>query len=213
MNYEHLPLEMRLKFTDEINPNGKTIIGVKPKKFDNHFEYEFGEDWEGFMNALDINRSELFQINNSKNIPQLLFRGHEKKEYELLPSAFRGLSPNTINALRGGHGNYEGVESDDFINFIEGMNAIGLHIEPESFEYINQLSGEKKGYSSAKFGDYAHGNMLKDLALAQHYGVPTRLLDFTLNPFSCIVFCNARYNNRSTKQRQYWDMGYSREVN
>jgi hypothetical protein len=187
MSYEHLPLEMRLRFIDEINPNGKTIIGVKPKKFDSHFEYKFGEDWKGFMNALDINRSELFQTNNSNNIHQLLFRGHQKKEYELLPSAFRGLSTNTIRAIKGGNGDGL-IESGDFINFIEGMNAIGLHIEPESFEYINQLSGEKKGYSSAKFGDYAHGNMLKDLALAQHYGVPTRLLDFTLNPLVALFF-------------------------
>ncbi|MFT6835644.1 MAG: hypothetical protein ACJA0H_001684, partial [Francisellaceae bacterium] len=152
MNYEDLPLEMRLRFIAEINPNGKKIIGVRPKKFDTHFEYNFGKDWEGFMNALDINRSELFETNNPKNIPQLLFRGHEKKRYKLLPSAFRDLSPNTINGHRAGQGNYEGVESDGFINFIEGMNSIGLHIEPESFEYINQLSGEKKGYSSAKFG-------------------------------------------------------------
>jgi hypothetical protein len=188
MNDEDLPLEMRLRFIAEINPNGKKIIGVRPKKFDTHFEYNFGKDWEGFMNALDINRSELFETNNPKNIPQLLFRGHEKKRYKLLPSAFRDLSPNTINGYRAGQGNYEGVESDGFINFIEGMNSIGLHIEPESFEYINQLSGEKKGYSSAKFGDYAHGKMLKDLALAQHYGVPTRLLDFTLNPLVALFF-------------------------
>jgi hypothetical protein len=188
MNYEEASLEQKLRSIAEINPNGKKIIGVRPKKFDTHFEYNFGKDWEGFMNALDTNRSELFETKNQKNIPPLLFRGHEKKRYKLLPSAFRDLCPNTINALRAGQGNYVEVESDGFINFIEGMNAIGLHIEPESFEYINQLSGEKKGYSSAKFGDYAHGNMLKDLALAQHYGVPTRLLDFTLNPLVALFF-------------------------
>ncbi|MBA6339729.1 FRG domain-containing protein [Colwellia sp. MB02u-10] len=199
MNYEEASLERKLILIDEINPNGKKIIGVRPKKFDTHFEYEFGEDWEGFMNALDINRSELFETNNPKKIPQLLFRGQEKKEYELLPSAFRNLNPDIIKVLMAGHGDYEGVESDGFINFIEGMNAIGLHIEPESFEYINQLSDEKKGYSSAKFGDYAHGKMLKDLALAQHYGVPTRLLDFTLNPLVALFFATQGITSSQSK--------------
>jgi hypothetical protein len=188
MSYEDACLIKSLHLTDEINPNGKEIIGVRPTEFKTYFEYDFGKDWKGFMNALDINRSELFETNNPKSIPPLLFRGQENKEDKLLPSAFRNLCPNTINALKGGQGNYVEVESDGFINFIEGMNAIGLHIEPESFEYINQLSDEKKGYSSAKFGDYAHGKMLKDLALAQHYGVPTRLLDFTLNPLVALFF-------------------------
>ncbi|MFT4776911.1 MAG: hypothetical protein ACI9B7_001285 [Oleispira sp.] len=187
MTYKDLPLEMRLKFFEEINPNGKQIIGVEPIKYDNHFEYQFGEDWKGFMNALDINRSELFQTNNSNISPKLLFRGHKEKGYKLLPSAFRNLDINTIRILKSGNGNGL-IESDDFINFIEGMNAIGLHIEPESFEYINQLSDDKNRYSFDKYGDYAHGNMVKDLALAQHYGVPTRLLDFTLNPLVALFF-------------------------
>jgi hypothetical protein len=187
MSDKDLPLEMRLRFIDEINPNGKPIIGVEPIKYDNHFEYQFGEDWEGFMNALDINRSELFQTNNSNISPKLLFRGHKEKGYKLLPSAFRNLDINTIRVLKSGNG-HGSIESDDFISFIEGMNAIGLHIEQESFEYINQLSDDKDRYSFNKYGDYAHGNMLKDLALAQHYGVPTRLLDFTLNPLVALFF-------------------------
>ena len=39
---------------------------------------------------------------------------------------------------------------------------------------------------------------LERLALLQHYGIPTRLLDVTENAFSCFIFCML------FKQRQQW---------
>jgi hypothetical protein len=42
MNDEEASLEQKLRSIAEINPNGKKIIGVRPKKFDTHFEYNFG---------------------------------------------------------------------------------------------------------------------------------------------------------------------------
>ncbi len=93
-------------------------------------------------------------INNKTNKNEImLFRGHEDKNYEILPSLARNRKSAT-----------------DITIFNEERNLI------EMAQYI--------------LPDMLQNNMspLEKLALLQHYGIPTRLLDITENAFVALYF-------------------------
>jgi len=180
------PIESRLRWEPTINPQGKSIQNIKPENNTTFFQYNFDNVFN-FLDALDINKSELFENEKIK----FIFRGHKESDYLLLPSVFRDIPASEVAKLSGGN-SFQEREIPVFKRFIEGINHLGLHIENESFQLINS------NLSINTIENFPSEKQLKELALAQHYGVHTRLLDFSNNPLKSLFFACEKISKIST---------------
>lgn len=175
-----------------INPFGKDIRGVKPLIKETCFEYNF-EDPLDFLDVFDVNRSELYRENGNDIYTSYIYRGHKNSEWDLLPSFFRN-NQNHLSAYLSGNGHSSG-EVISFLQFIKGIDKIGLNLSDYSFELLN-LINTRDSSSSIKFDlstnifKFPKEEQLSELALAQHFGVETRLLDFTKNPMTALFFAS-----------------------
>jgi FRG domain len=197
-----------------INPEGKEICGIKPKNNDTHFEYEF-QKAKDFLDSIDITSDLYFHkaYNHKRNF---IFRGHSDSIYKLKPTLFRNITENEYNIYK--NKQYPKRELDLFADFSKGINDLGLHIENDSLTLANYYGskGGKKSEEGFGFFDrpvdlirkFPTSEQTRILGLAQHFGVPTRLLDFTHNPYKAIFFAteNIIHNRKcdETKKIGLW---------
>jgi hypothetical protein len=185
---------------NRVNPHGKTIRGVKPVINETFFEYNFDNALD-FLDVFDVNKSELYQENNNPIYTDYIYRGHKDSTWKLQPSIYRRNQNETdeeytgrINLYKSGNGNLHGREVSSFVDFIKGMDSLGFDVSNHSFELINinnkinSLNGTN--YKIFESQSFPKNEQLSELALAQHYGIKTRLLDFTENPLIAIFFAS-----------------------
>ena len=140
---------------------------------------------------------------------RVLYRGMISSLWELVPSAFRTDKREELHDLASAPfwkswarfvddaDSQRDIEGRAILRFYRECHRAGLPL-PRSAR-LDKMVHERTTWESSpsliNYGaseDWIPGDLLEVAALAQHYGVPTRLLDWTLDPFVACFFAASK---------------------
>jgi FRG domain len=127
-----------------------------------------------------------------KNPSKYIFRGQSDSKWELKPKVLR--KENKYNEIMYGQ---ETSDTQVFLEyllinkFIEGCDQVGLSVPGDSLSFRkNVLNMNINDVFIKNPAIWPTDSFIEVLSLAQHYGVPTRLLDWSKNPYIAAYFAS-----------------------
>jgi hypothetical protein len=126
-----------------------------------------GEPLRSVIELISIIEKYNFQFGKSHRSNDFIFRGMSNESWPLLPGIFRKYSKMQTSKL-------QNLTYSEQIYESNNENEILWHFKKEAAGFLPSISQEN---------DYIW------LQYAQHFGAPTRLLDFTSSPLTALYFC------------------------
>ncbi len=142
---------------------------------------------------------------------EVIFRGQESSEWGLVPSVFR--EPYRSLGMRTMRGRDTG-DAQVFHElrllqvFAESCDQVGIRIPGDSIVFREGPLSLAQGKLFKAPKDWPSKEVLEVMAMAQHHGVPTRLLDWSRYPYSAAYFAarGALANWRGRGRLAVWAM-------
>lgn len=150
------------------------------------------ESVHDFLNNLSP-RGPLF---GPTGLQKWLFRGHARDEHELVPAALRKTWRGFDEFLFPRTTNRDQIRAEIKVlgDFFETADSIGLSI-PEDTQFVRRLFTK---YARTLPASWPPKSLLSLMALAQHHGLPTRLLDWSRHPLKAAHFAAYEATNQHT---------------
>lgn len=144
------------------------------------------------------------------NMDNYIFRGEDSDSYQLYPSALRESGVNKLRHLAGKevakYKNGSELEAAAIVNFYRHANRHGLYV-PNLEEFAEYNLSIDDLYKILWHGDILQPKFYELYALAQHYYVPTRFLDWTFDIHVALWF--AAYGNFINEDNDNKSQGFS----
>ncbi|WP_017346161.1 FRG domain-containing protein [Pantoea sp. A4] len=157
--------------------------------------------------------NEITPWTSKQNLSDFVFRGHSDSNYKLLPSAFRDKSHGNISSIskiepNKKHKNIDALNKVGFGNlaqqhasyefnilrrFYKKANVHGLYV-PRSKFMSHSLERDYVSFEALMrlygYDCWLDRDLIEVASIAQHYGLPTRLIDWTYNPYTAAFFAS-----------------------
>lgn len=136
---------------------------------------------ESYANSIEINKELKYSFN------KLIFRGVANSDFKLIPTLYRN---SVTNKLSDYSRNYN--ELSILRDFIKACDLSATQIPNDSHKFRELINDDKLFYSafSKHNSEWLAEDYFELTAFAQHYGVPTRLLDWSYHPLVSLYFAS-----------------------